>query len=209
MSIDILYLASQSQPRRRLLELAGISYQIISHSSNEEIESPFANFEAHVLAIAHSKIKSVLLPSSEEIKSNHIFVLTADTLVKTQFSNQILGKPKDIDDAKRMIRLTNQEPVIVATGCCLEKQVCCNGNGWKLADYKHWTTSTIVESYLDEDRIDWYLSKQPEALHGCGACIVEEYGQGFLKSVNGSYTSILGLPLYELRQALKAMNFRF
>jgi septum formation protein len=208
MSIDTLYLASQSQPRRRLLELAGISHQIISHSSSEETESPFTNFETHVLEIAQSKIKSLSLPSPQEINSNQIFVLTADTLVSTQYSNQILGKPTDIDDARRMIRLISQEPVMVVTGCCLEKQIFYD-SGWELADYKHWTTSTIIEYSIDEDRIDWYLSKQPEALYGCGGCTVDEFGQGFLKSVNGSYTSVLGLPLFELRQALKSLGFKF
>ena len=43
----------------------------------------------------------------------------------------------------------------------------------------------------------------------CGAGVIEGIGQAFLKNINGSYTAVIGLPLFELRQALKKIGFKF
>jgi predicted house-cleaning NTP pyrophosphatase (Maf/HAM1 superfamily) len=43
----------------------------------------------------------------------------------------------------------------------------------------------------------------------CGAGRIEDFGENFLKSVNGSYTTILGLPMFELRRALKEIGFKY
>jgi predicted house-cleaning NTP pyrophosphatase (Maf/HAM1 superfamily) len=57
--------------------------------------------------------------------------------------------------------------------------------------------------------VDRYFEKTPFFLNISAGCAVEGFGQSFLKSVNGSYTGILGLPLFELRQALKTLGFKF
>jgi len=206
MNKDILYLGSQSKPRQKLLELAGIDYKVLGHKSDECSVDLKDDFKDYVLSIAKDKMDNIIFPLGKQDEKN--FVLTADTLVKTEKTNQILGKPKDIQDAKRMLRLLQKESALVITGCCLEKKVFKNGE-WITKDKNYWTTKTIVEFCVDEDKLDWYLQKMPQALNACCAGIIEEYGQGFLKSVNGSYTSVLGLSLYELRQALKKMGFRF
>jgi len=54
---------------------------------------------------------------------------------------------------------------------------------------------------------DYYLEQIPHAINACGAGIIEDFGLNFLKTVNGSFTAILGLPLFELRKALTTMGF--
>jgi len=208
MHKDILYLGSQSSARQKLLKQADIPFKVLAHSSDEKEPQEAPSFEAYVLSIAQSKIKALTLPTISEALNDYIFVLTADTLVRTMQTNKIMGKPKDLEDGKAMIRIIRKEPVIVTTGCCLEKMVYENGT-WELAEFKHFTTSTEVEFCIDEASLDSYFTRTPMALYGCGASIIEDAGQAFLKSVKGSYTSILGLPLFELRQALHEIEFKF
>lgn len=205
---DILHLCSQSQSRRQLLEQSGILYKIIDHKSSEcGLDEPH-DFQAHVLAIAYDKLRHALLPDPSSIDKEYIFVLTADTLVRTSKSLQILGKPKDRDHAEEMLNLISQESIEIVTGCCLERMVKTT-NGWEMSHYSHWSSSATAEFCIDPDMIDRYFEKVPVALFACGACVVEGIGQSFLKSFSGSYSGAMGIPLYELCQALKAMSFRF
>ena len=206
MTKDILYLGSKSKPRQRLVELAGVEYRLLEHKSDEcgiDLED---NFDEYVLSIAQDKMQHLIFPDGYQ--GEEIFVLTADTLPRAGDGKHVLGKPEDIAQAKEWLKLLAQGEAEVVTGCCLEKRVYKNGV-WELKDKNHWITKSLVEFFVDSDSIDWYLQKTPNVLNASGAAIIEEFGQCFLKSVNGSYTNILGLPLFELRHALKEMGFRF
>ena len=206
--MNILYLASQSQTRKKLLTLADIPFCTIAHKSSECGIDLTHSFEEYVLAIAKHKMEEVNLqdPTIDPQKTPTIFVLTADTLIRTCASKQILGKPTDLEDAKRMLRIIQEESVDVATGCCLEKKSFV-ASAWKTIAHKYWVTAATCDFYVDEESLDLYFKKMPQALYGCGAGIVEDFGYNFLKSVNGSFTTILGLPLFELRMALKELGF--
>ena len=207
MSKDVLYLGSKSRSRRELLQIAEIDHKILEHKSDEcgiDIKHGFTNY---VLSIAQEKMEHLDLPSSQEINSDYIFVLTADTMAKSTKSNQILGKPKDKDDAIKMLKILCDETVDVVTGCCLEKKVWKNGK-WELQAKEHWTTNAIVEFCVEPESLEKYFEKMPNALNACTGGIIEGFGSCFLKSVNGSYTTVLGLPLYEVRQKLKKMGFK-
>lgn len=206
---DVLYCASQSASRQMILQNSGICYKLLEHSSDEQVPHPEADFRAYVLAIAHSKLKTVILPQPSEHGTEPLFVLTADTLVRTQKTLQILGKPRDKDHGRHMLMLVSQEPIEVVTGCCLEKMVVATDGQWKTVDAAHWTTEALVEYIVAPELVDEYFNTTPIALYGCGASIVEGYGQNFLKSVHGSYTAVLGLPLFELRKELERLHFRF
>ncbi|MBX9831221.1 Maf family protein [Candidatus Babeliales bacterium] len=207
MKRDRLYLASQSFSRRQLLDYSGIDYQTIEHTSDECVVPREHDFHGYVMSIAQHKMDAIVLPSIEQ-DDNVCFVLTADSLVFTPQSRHILGKPEDLADAKRMLALMREEPVEVVTACCLHKKVVRAGR-WEIDQEISWTTSAVIEFYVDQDLEDWYFEKMPRALQACGAGIIEGFGDNFLKSVNGSYSAVKGLPLFELRQALKKIGFRF
>jgi septum formation protein len=205
---DVLYLASQSISRQKLLQTAGIPFSIMSHTSDEQESHVYESVHAYVLAIARSKMKTVILPKPSEVAREHLFVLTADTLIHTAKSGRMFGKPINKEDAKAMIAAVSAETIEVITGCCLEKMAVVHGE-WKVVDQAHWTTSALIDYIIDPAFVDQYLDAEPLFLHACGGCVVEGMGQSFLKSVQGSYSTVLGLPLFELRAALKKMGFRF
>lgn len=208
MMHDILYLGSQSASRQQLLTQTGIQFQILEHESSESGMENQDDFQAHVLAIAYDKLRHLKLPNLASVAADYIFVLTADTLVRTSKSLQILGKPRDKAHAVQMLELISQEPIEIVTGCCLERMV-KTANGWSMEQFHHWTSSALVEFYVEPERIDLYFKESPAALSACGACVIEGLGQSFLKSFSGSYSGAVGIPLFELVQALKAMHFKF
>lgn len=207
MSKDTLYLGSQSQARQRLLDFANIDYQLLAHASDEEVDHAKDTFEKNVLAIAKHKMQTLILPEKNKVPTDYLFALTADTLIKSKQTGEVLGKPKDREHAIEMIMLERDAPVEVVTGCCLEKFY-YRDNQWAQGDVEHWTTGAVVEFCVDNESIDQYLSTFPFILQCSGAGMVEDHGLSYLKSIQGSYTAVIGLPLYELRQALKRLSFR-
>lgn len=205
---DILYLGSQSSARRRLLDYARINYQIIAHGSDEELSHTPETFQEQVLAIAKHKMQTLILPDTSAVDAEYIYVLTADTLVKNTITGQIFGKPTDRQNAIAMLTSEREAPVEILTGCCLDKLL-RQKNQWVNSDSAHWVTGATIEFYVDVDSIDQYFSIFPFALQCSGAGMVEDHGLSYLKSISGSYTAVLGLPLYELRSELGKMGFRF
>ncbi|MFH1643697.1 MAG: Maf family protein [bacterium] len=220
MSKDILYLGSQSKPRQKLLDFAQITYKILQHKSEENVSHDGLPFEDYVLKIAQDKMKNLSFDVAPRFVPPHggtsqdrhddwiIFVLTSDTVARMIESKMILKKPLDLDDAKRLLIEIGSGPAEVFTACCLDKKRFEN-NKWETIEKNHFVVRTEVEFCIQPDEIDWYLKNMPQAINACGATIIEDFGFNFLKSVNGSYTSVLGLPLYEVRQALRKMDFRF
>lgn len=197
---DFLYLGSQSSSRKKLLTDAGIPFVIAAHSSDENIERNNLSFDQYVIKIAQEKMQHVIL---NEPRDNYI--LTADTLVRIASSEIILGKPKNREDAKNMLRAMHNKEVEVVTGCCLRKQ-----NNQKIIAEKSWATGALIEFSIDEEYLDIYFEKEPNVLKAAGSCIVDTgYGLSFFKNIKGSYSAVIGLPLFELRQELKKMNFSF
>jgi septum formation protein len=202
---NILYLGSKSYVRQKLLREAGIAIKVLGHNSDECIVKTGLGFDEYVLEVAREKMRHVVMPHLQNNET--IFILTADSLVKTQNSKQIFGKPDDIEDGKRMLRAMRDEPVVVTTGCCIHKVTCEDGNT-RIVDRKEWATRATIEFCVFEDELDIYFSREPDALKSAGAGILESgYGLRFLKNINGSYSAALGLPMFEVCQTLKAMGF--
>ncbi len=195
-----LFLASQSISRRLLLEQASIPYMTIKQDADEYSCDWTVSPKKLVSYLALLKMEHAELPAAKE--SDICFVLTADT-VGYDSNNTIYGKAANKAEAVKNLKILAHG--FVATGFCLEKK-----------EYKHgsWhTISQIVEvvesSYIFEvpdDQLESYF-KETGALETAGSIAIEGYGLQFLKSVQGSYTGIIGLPLFELRKALLQIGF--
>lgn len=206
MQTDILYLCSSSEIRKKLLLDAQIPFSCIPHHACENSIEYNGSFEEYVLKIAQKKLSSINLETLEQ-KPNRLFLLASDTLVHGLISKKMYGKPENYDDAIQIIQEISKEPLQVTTGCALafyEKK----DSTYQKKECIIWHTGAVIQFTIPNSDIDTYLRKSPHALHAAGSTTIEEYGSRFLSSIHGSYTAVLGLPMFELIKNLKKLNFR-
>ena len=207
-TIDTLYLGSQSRSRQRLLKEAHIPFVVLDHKSDEEAVARDPDFKQYVATIAQGKIEALDLPNPADIKTEYIFVITADTLIRTIADDNILAKPVSLEHAKDMLQRISTGPIDVQTGCCLRRYKKAS-SGWFIEKEVVWTSGAIIEYMQDPEDFDAYVKQFPFILAISGGCAAEGYGQNFFKSINGSLTAVYGLPIFELRQELKKLGFAF
>ncbi len=198
---NILLLGSKSQSRKQLLQEAQISFKVIPQEAKEEECDwglPLVKLVEH---IALHKMDHVSLEKGEE--DERAFVLTADTLSQLP-DGTIQGKPTDKDDAIAKIKAARTGSRL-ATAFCLDRKIVEDGL-WKLdkrivhvvtADYFFDVPDSWIERYLESSR----------GFTSSNAIAVEGYGAQFFKEMSGSYSTIVGLPMFEVRQALDSFDF--
>jgi len=197
-----LYVGSKSQARHQLLKDAQIDFVIVNQDADESLCEIGSSLQETVENIARFKMEHVVLPEGKE--GDTCFVLTADTLSQHN-DGSLAGKPKNRTDAIDMIKKASSGKARVGTAFCLDRRVYRSGN---------WTVFKRIENYVDaeyelcipDEWIDIYLEKSFGTV-ASGAIAIEVYGAQFLKEVYGSHSTIVGLPMYELREALQALGF--
>ncbi|WP_311560907.1 Maf-like protein [Prevotella bivia] len=182
-----IVLASNSPRRRELLAGLGIEFEVRVLPDIDE--SYPADLPVMQIAeyIAHEKASAYLLT----MKDNDL-VITADTVVI--IGNEVLGKPKDEEDAKRMLRLISGKTHQVVTGVCLTTT----------KQQRHFSVSTDVTfKDLPENEINYYITKY-KPFDKAGAYGIQEWiGYVGVTSLNGSYFNVMGLPVQKLWEELK------
>lgn len=217
----VLFLASQSSSRRKLLSQSKIDFIVINQEAHETLTQE-TSMQEQVLNLAKLKMAHISYNDIERYLSNsgllkpnyNCLVLTADTLVQSP-KGKIIGKPANYEEAQEMIK-ASKGIFEVSTGFCLYKikylgenleNLSSNlENNWKITDiYEEVVTSTCYVN-IEDKFIDKYLNNT-RSLSIAGALEIEDFGLQFVKEVHGSYSSILGLPLFELREALNNFGF--
>ncbi|RTL07060.1 hypothetical protein EKK58_02680 [Candidatus Dependentiae bacterium] len=199
--LDTLFLATKSKSRLSLMRLSRIKFSLLEQYADESVCDVGLTLQQQVQQIAQQKMAAVILPTIDP--NSIIFVLTADTMCQNRLG-AIIGKPENRLHAHQMIKECRQG-FTVSTGFCIEKK------HW---DGKQWTTldhvvDVVSSQYMFDipDKLIDYLIDTMDSMNSAGAATIEDFGMQFLHSVNGSYTNILGLPLYEIRQALCKLGF--
>ncbi len=172
----MLILASRSPRRSELLTAAGIPFEVLAADIDETPragESPVAYVER--LAIEKARAVLPLRPGAR--------VLGADTTVT--IDGEILGKPVDDADARRMIRLLNGRAHDVHTGVALVSR-----DGVRSAVD---TTRVWFNAMTDED-ISWYVATG-EPVDRAGAYAIQGFASRFIGRIEGSYSNVVGLPV--------------
>lgn len=201
MMKNILYLASKSSGRKKLLEEARIEYQIIEQNADETACDWSLPLPDVVQAIAQSKMEHVIMPKGVEGQIS--FVLTADTLVIDP-GGIIRGKPVDMADAIAMLKAEKGRNRC-GTAFCLEKKIYRAGV-WHTVRHIARYVEAIAEIDVPDEQMEEFL-RMSGSIDAAAAFKVGGYGAQFLKSVEGSYSTIIGLPMFELRQALIELGF--
>ena len=198
---NILYLASQSASRQQLLREAQIPFELLSQTADEAACDWGLPLHQLVASIARYKMEHADLSGIDHEKE--IFVLTADTLSQDE-NGAIQGKPKDRADAIEKIKEA-RGGTRLCTGFCLDKKTWRNG-GWQTIERIEEVVHAQYQFIIPDAWIETYLNTSP-VLSCSNAIAVEQYGGQFLKEVQGSYTAIVGLPVYEVREALEKLGF--
>lgn len=181
-----IILASASPRRREILENTNIKFDIISSSIEELVldgESPCQM----VMRLAFEKGIDI----ASKYKSN--LVISADTIVV--LDDNVLGKPKDEEEARQMISNLSGRTHQVITGISLINLE----NNKKIIDY---VVSNVKFKKLSKDDINDYI-KTKESLDKAGAYGIQGYGALLVEEIQGDYFNIVGLPISKLSDLLK------
>lgn len=201
MQQKVLFLASRSYARQALLKVSRIPFVVVDQDADET--GATGSLEDQVREIAHRKLMAAQLPVAHA--DNVAFVLSADTLVAGS-DGVIMGKPRDHAAARDMLRSKSQAPVRVATGFCCARYRAVDGL-WQQEKLLCDVVVGEVQYAFTEATIDYYLRECPEVTTAAGGLMVEGFGAQFIRSISGSYTAIVGLPLAEVREALEKLGF--
>ena len=198
----VLHIASSSASRKKLLENAKIPFVVIEQDADESQVDTAQELSQIVTQIALLKMAHVKMPVGKH-EGDICFVLTADTLGLTT-TGRVLCKPIDRDDAVTMLkdsRLGNR----TVTGFCLRKLSWQNGAWVVIQEIVDCDEAWCVFDVSDEF-VYFYLDNVP-FLSVSGAISIESIGGQFLKTVDGSYETVIGLPMFKIRQALFDLGF--
>ena len=196
-----IYLASQSPRRRELLKQIGVYYELLLLRSDPRRqitvdETPFDD-EApldYVQRICRAKAEAgwdtLLLRNLPRLP-----VLAADTTVT--LDGKILGKPDDKEHAAEILRMLSgrQHQVLTAVAVAFEERV-----------ELRLSATTVTFDTLNEERIRRYLLTH-EAHDKAGAYGIQGQAGAFVQRIEGSYTGVMGLPLYETVELLKLFGY--
>lgn len=185
-----LVLASTSPRRRELLTNAGIDFDIITSDIPEEQqlgEVPIA----FACRLAREKAEAVL----HKFPDRPVRVLGADTIVVVE--DQVLGKPSDNEDARRMLQLLSGRTHEVVTAVCV---ITRDEQGSVTAGLRHATTVVRFHE-LSEPAISAYIATG-EPLDKAGAYGIQGAASPFIAGYIGDYNNVVGLPIDLVREML-------
>ena len=186
-----LLLASASPRRRELLAGLDIPFTVVSVNAAESYPSNLAAGDIP-LYISREKAEAYI----PQLHPDEL-LLTADTIV--WLHDTMLGKPRDLDDARRMLRLLSGNTHQVYTGVTFTRLDASTGLPvmQSLVDV---TDVTFRE--LTDDEIDYYVTRY-RPLDKAGAYGIQEYiGYIGVTSIHGSYFNVMGLPVHRLHRFL-------
>jgi septum formation protein len=183
-----LILASASPRRAEILRIVGWPFEILAVDVDETRRGD-EEAAIYVERVAGEKAQAAAtrFPGAS--------VVGADTIVV--IDEEILGKPRDEDNARRMLRQLSGQWHQVLTGIAL-----INGAPAEIR-VAHETTE-VKFAAMSEDEIDWYVSSG-EPLDKAGAYAIQGLGSRFIEGIRGDYFNVVGLPvrlLYELATAV-------
>ena len=179
-----IILASQSPRRRELIGNITTDFEVIVSPAEERLPEGLAPEDAPAY-LARLKAAAVARDYPDRL------VIGADTIVL--LGDRLLGKPKDADDARDMLRLLSGRSHTVITGCCLM----LGGRE------RSFSQSTRVEFYPLTDReIDGYIATG-EPFDKAGAYGIQGKGMLLVKGVEGDYFNVMGLPVGMLSRELR------
>ncbi len=186
MTAPALILASTSPRRQELLTLLGVPFKIHSPSCDEipsSIHSP------------SQQAKQFALDKAQSVSNEHptYLILGSDTVI--EIDGILLGKPENLQDAERMLRLLRGKIHHVHTGVALMQE------STNLCENFVETARVWIKDF-DEKELEDYLNSR-ESLGKAGAYSIQGEGARMIEKIEGDYPTIVGLPLRKTAHLLE------
>lgn len=196
-----LYLASQSPRRSQLLDQLGVRHQLLLPDPDEDAESLEQERageapEDYVQRVTLAKWEAAVHRRRRRASQGgwaEAPILCADTTVA--LGDDILGKPRDADDAVRMLSRLSGQVHRVLTAVVVNGQL-------------RLSTSHVTWRVVDADEIARYVASG-EPMGKAGAYAIQGRSGAWTQHVDGSHSGIMGLPLYDTAELLKPLGWRF
>ena len=182
-----LILASGSPRRKHWLEALRIPFELqVPHVD----ETPLLDEEPSELVQRLAELKAEVIAKRNPGR----WVLAADTTVAVD--HHTLNKPVDVDDAVRMLKLIQGRAHQVHTGFCLQRND---------ALHSFVDTAQVFFRPLSEAQIRWYVGTH-EPMDKAGAYAIQGIGALFIEAVEGSFTTVMGLPVERMGALLHQLG---
>ena len=189
MKLPPLILASSSPRRAELLKQLNLDFQIVASNAPEMFDEQLSPLELCQLN-AHRKARAVAKKHPDAL------VLGADTLVF--LNGEILGKPMDVAEARRMLgRLQGRTHQVVTGVSLIHLRV--------LRERTFAASTDVMFHPLSADQISLYLSKM-NPLDKAGAYAIQERGDTIVAGISGSFSNVVGLPMEMLREEIRGWD---
>ena len=183
-----IILASKSPRRQELLRGMGIEFSIITKETDESFPSEMPLDEVP----KYLSLQKLLAFNDEELPADYLLI-TSDTVVICE--GEILGKPKDREDATRMLQLLSGKTHHVVTGVTVR-------SAEKTESFA--VRSNVTFAQLDDEEIDYYI-EHCKPYDKAGAYGIQEWiGYVGISGLEGSFYNVMGLPTRKLYGVLKA-----
>jgi septum formation protein len=185
-----VFLASTSPRRAELLAQLGITFEVVN-APVEEVALPGEQADSFVRRMAIEKA----LDGFNKVAGTKVWVIGGDTLVKV--GDSVLTKPRNQADAMRMWRLLSgrTHQVLSAVAVVYDGEVACALN----------ETQVSFAPMTEADMLSYWASGEPQ--DKTGAYAIQGLGARFIADLRGSYSAVMGLPLFELTQLLKRFAY--
>ena len=193
--MELIILASKSPQRQDILKRLNIPFVCIPSDADEALD-PSLPPEKAVEHIALRKAEAVL---HSPLKINAAWIISADTLIFSQ--GMPMGKPTDAEHARSMLQsYSNTSHKVITAVCCYDEK------SQQLSS--RISVSQVFFKKLSDKELEWYLSTG-EWEGAAGGYRIQGRAACFITKIEGSYSGIVGLPMYELYDILTEHGYSF
>lgn len=199
-----IILASASPRRKELLEQIGLQFDICPAKGEEIITKTIPHEVVQELASQKAKEVAAMVKSYEDtheelVTPQDIMVIGADTIVA--YENEILGKPKDEEDAFRMLSMLSGNTHSVYTGVSI---VLLAASG-KVGEITFYEKTDVRMREMNEAEIRRYI-ETGEPMDKAGAYGIQGKCAIYIDKIDGDYNNVVGLPIAAIYRELKNLG---
>lgn len=189
-----IILASASPRRRELLTQIGVDFEVIVSDVEEKVTADLPH--EVVMELSAQKAESVMKDLSSQKDAEQTIVIGADTVVAC--GGEILGKPKDGEDAGRMLRMLSGREHEVYTGVSFVYSGCEKAHTF-------YECTKVKFASMTEREIEEYIATK-DPMDKAGAYGIQGFCARYIEGIEGDYNNVVGLPVCRVYQELKKLR---